>query len=497
MSGGFTPTDEQDEATGLFGAGIDLAVKALAGTGKTTTLDLLARSTPRPGSYVAFNRSIVNEARHRFPMNVASSTVHSVAFRAIGHGFGHRLESERMKPWHLARELGVDHAIVVAFPGRTKVLQPGYLASLVMRGITTFCASDEDEPGPHHIPRIDAIDPELVGGKRSSKRNDEVRAELVPALERAWADLVDPAGKLPYKHDHYVKLWQLRDPIIPGEFVLFDEAQDASPVMVAAVEAQQARGAQVVYVGDDNQQIYEWRGAVNALDSVTVDEMTTLTDSFRFGESIAHVANLVLEQLPTTLRVRGRGGPSQLGILTAHAGDAGPDAILCRSNAGAVTTVLQLQKVGVKAHLMGGADDVLRFAQAAGQLQAGSTTSHPDLACFDTWKEVQEYVDADPQGGELKLLVDLIDEFGVQILCDALDGMIAENAADVVVSTAHKAKGREWDCVQLGADYQDPDDRGGGAAFSEWRLLYVALTRARRVLDFSRCEPLRSLVDDR
>ena len=30
-------------------------------------------------------------------------------------------------------------------------------------------------------------------------------------------------------------------------------------------------GCQIVYVGDRNQQLYEWRGAVDAMDSVKVD----------------------------------------------------------------------------------------------------------------------------------------------------------------------------------------------------------------------------------
>ena len=69
-----------------------------------------------------------------------------------------------------------------------------------------------------------------------------------------------------------------------------------------------------------------------------------------------------------------------------------------------------------------------------------------------------------------------------------------ERDADLVVSTAHKAKGREWDTVELADDFLpsrktgdhghdgDDDDRDGAEAPldpAEVRLFYVALTRAR------------------
>ena len=47
---------------------------------------------------------------------------------------------------------------------------------------------------------------------------------------------------------------------------------------------------QVIYVGDAHQQIYEWRGAVNAMKRLPLPQ-TLLTQSFRFGDQIADVAN--------------------------------------------------------------------------------------------------------------------------------------------------------------------------------------------------------------
>lgn len=481
------PTDQQVEALGLFLSGCNLSVEAGAGTGKTTTLKLLATSTPAPGAYVAFNRAIVNEASEKMPMTVVSSTAHSLAMRAIGHRYRHRLDTGRMRSWELARLLGLD-SLVVTYGGKRKVLQGSYLASLVMRTIRNFAMSADPAPTIQHVPYIDGIDVHQADGVRGVANNRKVREFIEPAIAKAWADLQDPLGALPFSHDHYLKLWQLGDPIIPGEFVLFDEAQDASPVMLAAVEAQLQRGSQLVFVGDSQQQIYEWRGAVNALAQVPHDATVFLTRSWRFGPAIANVANLVLGRLPTSMRLEGNPAiESQVAPAWAL-----PGAILCRTNATAVEMVLRLQRDGHKPHLVGGGDEVLRFARAAADLEAGRQTSHPDLACFDTWKEVQAYVEQDPQGDDLKLLVKLIDEYGIDVIVQALDGMIAERAADVVVSTAHKAKGREWDVVRLAPDFQEPGD--GDGVDGEWRLLYVAATRARRVLDVRSCEPIAALL---
>ena len=477
------PTDEQNVALALFGEANNIAIRAGAGTGKTTTLELLAQSTPRRGAYVAFNRAIVEEARRKMPSNVISSTAHSLAFKAVGKDYQHRLNAERVKSHELAKRLGMERAYMSLRleDGATKVLQPGYLASLVMRSITRFCQTADELPGPQHVPYIEGIDKPDALGRRTWDNNALVRQQVAPTLRKAWDDLSALKGQLPFSHDVYLKLWELRDPRIPGDFLLFDEAQDAAPVMLSAVQKQW--DSQLVFVGDDHQQIYEWRGAVNALDQVDAEASAYLTESFRFGQTIADVANRVLSLLGTDMRLTGRGGPSEVRALDV------PDAVLTRSNAHAIERVMQFQREGRRPHLIGGGKDVLAFAKAAEDLKNTGKCWHPDLACFESWGEVQEYVENDPQGGDLKLLVGLVDDYGVDVIKHTLSQMPHEDAADVIVSTAHKAKGREWEQVQLGADFAIPGDD----ALGEWRLLYVAATRARHVLDVESCEALRDL----
>ena len=68
-----------------------------------------------------------------------------------------------------------------------------------------------------------------------------------------------------------------------------------------------------ILVGDQHQQIYSFRGAVNALDLVMESSLTSvranhiLTQSFRFGADIAFLANSCLRGLV------GSGGPDLVG----------------------------------------------------------------------------------------------------------------------------------------------------------------------------------------
>ena len=479
------PTAEQERCLDLFATGDPLIIEAGAGTGKTSTLRLLGSSTPRSGTYVAFNKAIVEEARVKMPVSVLCTTAHSLAFRAVGQRYAHRLRGERMRSYDVAKQLGLGgRPLVVRYGTQTKALQPGYLASLVMRAMTRFCQTADPAPTVEHLPYIDGIDPPDADGKRTWANNRQVREYLRGAVARAWADLAREDGTLRFTHDVYLKLWQLGDPKIGGEFILFDEGQDASPVMLDAVGRQDA---QLVIVGDSQQQIYEWRGAVNALASLDA-ERAFLTQSFRFGPAIADIANEVLDLLGAELRLTGTPTiDSSVGPVNR------PNVVLARSNAVAVETVLQFQKAGLDTHLVGGGEEILAFARAASRLMDREKVFHPELACFDSWGEVQDYVANDPQGDELALLVRLVDDYGVDVIVAALDQVCAEAQADVIVSTAHKAKGREWNRVRLAPDFpEEPDPNLAG----ELRLLYVAATRARDRLDVTMCGALHGLVKE-
>lgn len=465
------PTGEQSAIVDAFGTGEPLVVEAGAGTGKTTTLKLIADSTTRRGRYLAFNKAIADEAEKRFPRHVAVSTIHSMAWHAVvkrDQDRQARLRSPRVRSGEIARALGIE-PLSLRLPLGRKWLDGWLLAGLVLRAVEVFCQSADDTPGPQHVDRLFGCD---------KAAHAELADHLLPYVEAAWEDLLQPAGTLQFRHGHYLKIFALTRPQLGVDFILFDEAQDVAPVAAGIVEGQ--HDTQLVFVGDSNQQIYQWAGAVDAMAKRTGNRLR-LSQSWRFGPAIADAANGVLDAIGSSMVLTGNPGrDSVLGPV-----DGGARAVLCRTNARTVQEVIDTVEAGRRPHLVGNGKDVLNFAYGAGDLQQGRKATHPDLVCFDSWPEVEAYVAEDAMGGELKLLVDLVKRFGVKGLIRVLQHqLVPERDADVVISTAHKAKGLEWDTVRLADDLTvEPDEETGQLDIDELRLLYVAVTRARLGLD--------------
>ena len=89
---------------------------------------------------------------------------------------------------------------------------------------------------------------------------------------------------------------------------MMDEGQDMNPTILDIFNNQDINK---IIVGDPNQQIYAFRGAVNALGSVEATHTYHLTQSFRFGPAIGLVANTCLEQLNSVTRQSLVGGKKQ------------------------------------------------------------------------------------------------------------------------------------------------------------------------------------------
>ncbi|MFE7546719.1 UvrD-helicase domain-containing protein [Streptomyces gardneri] len=461
---GVKATNEQGVARDVFAAGADLALVAGAGTGKTSTLVLMGAATRRRGLYVAFNKPIAEEAKSRFGPNVRCSTSHSLAYRAVGRNFQDRLKASQHMPLkRTAQLLGFHRDLAV---GKRR-LRATTQARLVMEMVQRFCWSTDEQVAARHLGRVNGLDDAGV---------QYLAQVLLRRAQWAWEDICSPGGVLPFKHDHYLKMWALTRPRLAADFVLLDEAQDTNPVLEEIFLAQDA---QRVCVGDPAQQIYEWRHAKDIM-SAFPGRRLELTQSFRFGPAIAQVANRWLRAADSTMQLTGHAtGESGLGRVEV------PDAVLCRGNADALAEVLRFLDAGVPVALTGGGTPLLKIAEAALDLQAGRRTGHHELYLFSSWGEVQEYAEQDSAAAELRAIVELVDAYGPRQIIATVGRMVDEDQARVVVSTVHKSKGREWDRVRIGGGFAPMDEHGAARAMhaAEARLAYVAVTRARRLLD--------------
>ncbi len=463
------PTDEQAAIIDACLDGQNLVIEAAAGSGKTSTLKMVAAATGRRGMYLAYNRAIKDDAIRSFPSSVRCVTSHGLAFGPVATRYKHRLGGPRVPAQRAAGILGVNEP--VRLDKDLAPLAPVQLVRLATATVGRFCHSAADEITDKHVPYLPGLEPKPI--------RDALAAAVVPIARKIWADIQHPDGQLRFEHDHYLKMYQLARPTIDVDYLLVDEAQDLNPVVQAIVGYQ--TNAQVILVGDQYQQLYKWRGATDAM-ATFAGRRLRLTQSFRFGHAVAAEANKWLQVLDADLRVRGFDKVhSTVGPLTD------PTAILCRSNGGALGRVIDALDKGRRVALVGGGGDIRRLAEAAVALKSGRPCDHPELLAFSNWAQVQDFVEHDSTGSDLKVFVDLIDRHGPDAIISLTNRLTDENRADVVVSTSHKAKGREWDRVQIATDFREPkpnpDGSPGEIAPEDAMLAYVSVTRAKQVLD--------------
>ena len=470
----FPPTPEQQAIIDAFVARKSLVIEAGAGAGKTSTLRLAAEA--RPGTdclYVAYNRAIKDDAAASFPRHVTCSTAHSLAYRSIGKRYADRLKGGRMPALQVARALGINEPLELLDGGRLVAkLAPQQIARLVMATVARFCHGAASNIEGWCVPELAGVDPGPL--------EEQLRSVVVPFARRAWADISSVDGRLPFTHDCYLKLWQLSGPRLAAEVVFLDEAQDANRLIADVVDRQ--THAQRVLVGDACQQLYAWRGAVDALSQFAADDRLTLSQSFRFGPAIAEEANKWLDLLDAVLRLRGfEKLKSRIDVAAA------PDAILCRTNAGALTEVMRELDAHRLVSLVGGDQQIRMLAEAAVSLKAGAGTTHPELMAFENWGQLQEYVEHDAAGSDLKVFVGLVDRLGAEVILSVCERLVPEARAHVTISTAHKSKGREWSTVRIASDFKVPGDDDTGRRKPiprpDMMLAYVTVTRAKQVLD--------------
>ena len=356
---------------------------------------------------------------------------------------------------------------------RNHVLAARSQAYLILATIRRFCQSAATEISSEHIPRHGAL------AAASEEVIQQVAKVALDGATHVWTRMLAADDPIPLGHDGYLKVWALSDPRLPVDYILLDEAQDTNPVVLGVLSKQPA---QIVYVGDKFQQIYEWRGAVNAMEEARTDHQTDLTISFRFGGDVAHAANRVLEMLDAAKKLTGN--PNR----HSRIGNAPNGTVLARTNATTITAIIDALDQGKRAHLVGGTEELIAMLRGVGDLKAGQPSSVPEFFGFENWQQVVEFVRSG-EGEDLQTFVNLVEARSENQLLWALNRVADEDECDFVVSTAHKAKGREWPQVRLMDDFLKSlpkKERGQPSATvdpSELRLLYVALTRAQDVLE--------------
>jgi F-box protein 18 (helicase) len=521
-----TTTILSDEQTEIINSdcivGQNLRILAFAGTGKTKTLleYTNARVTTR-FLYLAFNRSVATEAVEKFGRHVECRTLHSLAFGAIGWQYTRvkdKFAENGFDYLNIAKVLRITpHGVGLIFVKLIVTTVLNYLQStdeslLDCHMSHEFVDACVSAGMAKHILKIDCV----RHAKEIVKRMNDVNDTSVPMI-----------------HDGYLKLYQLSYPDWSQKWncILIDEAQDTSGPGVALANMQ--KNVSLILCGDPHQQIYAFRGALNAMDRMTVEKTMYLSNSFRFGQQISQIVNSLLwNKKKEAKKVVGtKSGDSVLTQLPSHIDKF---VFIARKNVSLFDKAFSVMKRKKVAFLSG-----IRSYNTIGlwnmyYLSRNNIDRVHDafLASFGSFARFTKYI-KDTKDPEYKNAYDLVCKYWKEFpnllksLITNAEANEANEDYDVLFSTVHKAKGMEWDNVVLASDFfeeedeqaaneEDDDDvmiavkpevksevksEGGGTVqvkseeqlrkeeknTEETNVLYVALTRAKKILVVPEC----------
>jgi len=478
-------TTEQKEILESNG---NLKINAVAGSGKTTTLIAYARSRPQSSKilYLAFNRSVKVEAAQKFADqglgNVKVETAHSLAYQHMLRG-----RKIQITPGLTSHEL----KLALKLRGFRDKHTPFILANHVNKFAAYFCNSTARRVQDLNYANI-------VQDEQAKGFVKQYYPQIEKYTRRYLAMMYD--GSLPITHDFYLKQFQLSEPNLPYDYVLFDEGQDASPAMLGVFIHQ---GSTKVIVGDTHQQIYGWRHAVNSLEQVDYPEYQ-LSSSFRFDAEVASLANRVLNW-------KGLFTDYKAINITGHGQNDGTElfATIARTNMALLNTAIQqlIEEQNIQSLYFEGNIQSYTYADEGASvydvlnLYNGRQDQVRDqliksMASFD---ELEEYIE---QTGDVTLgmLAEIVKKYGRELpnlvkqlkQAHVADGQ--KGTANMVFSTVHRCKGMEYDHVTLTNDFITEDkikkvvaevqkeELNTAKMNEEVNLLYVAVTRTRNQL---------------
>ena len=470
------PTEEQQAI--LDSTGRVLLINARAGTGKTTTLQMIASAnSDLKILYLVYNRKAKDEADGKFPNNVEIRTVHSLAF------------SGNVGRWKDQVGAFTITDVLPAFKGQKNSQQ---LAALGYDFLQFFMNSafPRIEPAMEEFQteHIDHVTDELKGAIQS---NQDLIVQASRGILSQWY-----RQQRPFPPDFYLKLFHregdFHNSLKRFDMVLVDEGQDLSPIMLDALENY---GKRIIIVGDTHQQIYSFRYAIDAMKRFPFDDKRDLTMSFRFGKKIADLASMFIREAKNERNFWIKGNPEKSSKVAFYSELPRPKAgkrcaILSRTNLALFEKALGLRSRRIPFSLEGNIGAILGRILDVFWLSTNEQDRirDPFIHSFESLDVLDNYA-RDVDDFQLSGMVKVVKEYA-RILPDAVYDMMKiskksgenKNAPGIILSTVHGAKGQEYDRV-----YVDPDiaaslsrqETLSTKAFGdEANIAYVAFTRA-------------------
>lgn len=483
--GDFPPTPEQ---VAIVRAALDtddnLRVDALAGTGKTSTLVLLANQPTMQKIatlVLAFNVSIKKEMEAKLPSNCFASTLNGLGHRTWAKFIGKRVRpstgknGDILKAYINEQPKALQEALWASFADITKLLRDAKSAGFLPDGLhrepplrlwpdeDEYFLSLPEEPEPYEW--------------------DALIECLRRSVELAFTGDIDFDDQIIMP-----TLYRAKWPMYP--LVMVDEAQDLSTLNHEMLKQLIGEKGRLIAVGDPCQAIYAFRGARNdsmeRLTSTFNLQTYPLTTSFRCPKAVVREAQWRAPNMNAPdWAVEGE---------IHHLGDWEVEAlpqdavILCRNNAPIFSMAIRLLMNDRFPQVVGN-DIGKTLVKALKKLGPDNMTPEEVLEAIRIYEEKRLMKAREHGKGRVKDFCACLRLFvpkgdTLKDMCAYVDYLL-QSTGPVRLMTMHKSKGLEFPHVFILDRHLCRIEQEGG---QDHNLLYVAQTRAQRVLTYIESE---------
>jgi DNA helicase-2/ATP-dependent DNA helicase PcrA len=457
-----------------------LLIQARAGSGKTSTLEMIANVLTGSACFLAFNKAIATELSAKLPF--PASTYHALAFRAVGRALQARNRGRRTVVD--ANKVGT---IFDATYGRDRLAVRGAVLKLVSLMKASALMPDASDTALASILEhfdITWDDDDFNDHDVCEMARDILHANNDDTMHVDFDDML-----------YFVVLFNVK--LDTFDVVLVDEAQDTNDVQRMILRRLMHASSRLVAVGDDAQAIYGFRGASHdSMDRIARDfsaRRMPLSISYRCPRAVVQLAQKYVPDISP------RDNAPEGTVLyppTWQLTDFRPDDLLvCRNTAPLIQVAYRLIARRIPAKIMGreiGKGLTTLVKKLAGR--TGTLTTLPDKLTAYQDREVSNALSRKQEGKAqaitdkcesiLALLDSMTDDDrarGITGLCEIIEGMFSDNGPSVTtLATVHKAKGLEAPRVFILDAHLMPSKyaRQPWQLQQEHNLAYVAITRA-------------------
>ena len=441
-----------------------ILVKAYAGTGKTYLLEKIAEEVDISGIYIAYNKSIANEAKVKFKnTDISCSTTHSLAYQAIIKPYNYKVANLSYKDINLR----------IPFEDKLAIIN-----DIKEFSLSRFLTYEE-----------------FV--KNTNRKHYK---EVLQYLQQMHE------GKIPYTHDAYLKAFHigLVEKTIEYDEVgvlMLDEAGDVNEVVLEIALNFPAK--KKILVGDPYQNIYAFNHTINCFEVLKDKAKSfTLSKSYRVGDHIAQkIQHFCRKFIDSDMEFEG----IQLTDTTINT-----TGYLTRTNSELIKLMIEMHNNNTDYRIIRKASEIFKLPLMLASLKyqdfkVPAEFKHIQEA-YDNWNESTELqvehkhffnylVLLYNEDTQIKSAIRLLNSINSKLLFTTYSKAKQKEfkKTDITLATAHSVKGLEFDRVYIRDDlngsiknmfnscekgFNTPINELPEKLKDELYLYYVAVTRA-------------------